>query len=173
MTPPPFRSPPPLFVSPGFHIGVAFRLQTECLSLLGVQGMLEEVQQSLLDEAAAFRDANIVDVATYEELKAVVAEGKWARGPWAGALPYARPWSLSPMPLSQILNPEYISSVTECAFAYVIGFARIRRSSPSCSPCFFQSTHGGTGCIKLVCHGGGPSKCTIVLLSYYKFMIVR
>lgn len=56
--------------------------------------MLEEVQQSLLDEAAAFRDANIVDVATYEELKAVVAEGKWARGPWAGALPCARPYTL-------------------------------------------------------------------------------
>ena len=53
--------------------------------LLHVQILLEEVQQSLLEEAAAFRDANIVDVANYEELKAAVAEGKWARGPWAGA----------------------------------------------------------------------------------------
>lgn len=43
------------------------------------------MQQSLFDEAAAFRDANIVDVASYEELKAAIADGKWARGPWAGA----------------------------------------------------------------------------------------
>jgi prolyl-tRNA synthetase len=48
------------------------------------QALLEEVQQSLLAEAAAFRDANIVDVATYDELKAAIADGKWARGPWAG-----------------------------------------------------------------------------------------
>ena len=50
------------------------------------QALLEEVQQSLLAEAAAFRDANIVDVATYDELKAAVTDGKWARGPWAGPL---------------------------------------------------------------------------------------
>ena len=29
-------------------------------------------------------DANIVDVSSYEELKAAVGDGKWARGPWAG-----------------------------------------------------------------------------------------
>lgn len=52
-----------------------------------MQALLEEVHQSLFDEAAAFRDANIVDVASYEELKAAIAEGKWARGPWAGAHP--------------------------------------------------------------------------------------
>ena len=49
-----------------------------------LQALLEEVQQSLLAAAAEFRDANIVDVATYDELKAAIAAGKWARGPWAG-----------------------------------------------------------------------------------------
>ena len=39
-------------------------------------------------QASAFTEANIVDVGSYEELKAAVAERKWARGPWAGhALP--------------------------------------------------------------------------------------
>lgn len=33
------------------------------------------VQSNLLSEARVFRDANIVDVHSYEELKAVVAEG--------------------------------------------------------------------------------------------------
>ena len=35
-------------------------------------------------QASAFTEANIVDVGSYEELKAAVAERKWARGPWAG-----------------------------------------------------------------------------------------
>ena len=52
-----------------------------------LQGLLEEGQQALLDDATAFRDANIEDVSSYEELKAAVADGKWARGPWAGAVP--------------------------------------------------------------------------------------
>jgi prolyl-tRNA synthetase len=41
-----------------------------------VQGLLSEVQAALLSEAAAFRDANIVDVSSYDELKAAVAEGE-------------------------------------------------------------------------------------------------
>ena len=49
-----------------------------------VQSLLEEVQAGLLAKATAFRDVNIVDVKTYEELKEVVAGGQWARGPWAG-----------------------------------------------------------------------------------------
>lgn len=28
--------------------------------------------------------SNIVDVASYDELKAAVSDGKWARGPWSG-----------------------------------------------------------------------------------------
>jgi hypothetical protein len=35
--------------------------------------------------AARCRDANIVDVSSYDELKAAVAAGKWARGGWAGS----------------------------------------------------------------------------------------
>ena len=38
-------------------------------------------------QAKAFTESNIVDVSSYDELKAAVAERKWARGPWAGALP--------------------------------------------------------------------------------------
>ena len=42
------------------------------------------MQAGLLAEATAFRDENIVDVTSYEELKAAIAAGKWARGGWAG-----------------------------------------------------------------------------------------
>lgn len=38
----------------------------------------------MLQDATAFRDSNIVDVASYEELQAAVRAGKWARGGWAG-----------------------------------------------------------------------------------------
>ena len=34
--------------------------------------------------AMAFQEANIVDVESYEQLQATIADGKWARGPWAG-----------------------------------------------------------------------------------------
>ena len=46
--------------------------------------LLSLVQEGLLAEATAFRDANIVDVTSYEELKQAIEEGQWARGPWAG-----------------------------------------------------------------------------------------
>ncbi len=45
------------------------------------------VQDGLLAEATAFRDANIVDVESYDDLKAAIEAGKWARGRWAGVLP--------------------------------------------------------------------------------------
>lgn len=41
-----------------------------------VQGLLGQVQDSLLGAATAFRDENIVDVTSYDELKAAVAEGE-------------------------------------------------------------------------------------------------
>jgi len=50
-----------------------------------VQGVLEDVQSSLYSAALAFRDANIRDVSSYEELKDAIAEGFWARGAWAGS----------------------------------------------------------------------------------------
>ena len=42
------------------------------------------MQEGLLAEATAFRDANIKNVTSYEELKQAIEEGQWARGPWAG-----------------------------------------------------------------------------------------
>jgi len=50
----------------------------------GAQALLGEVQASLMAQATAFRDGRIVNVTSYEELKAAVAGGLWARGPWAG-----------------------------------------------------------------------------------------
>lgn len=41
-----------------------------------IQQLLDDVQSILLAEATAFRDANIVDVSSYDELKEVVAEGE-------------------------------------------------------------------------------------------------
>ncbi len=50
-----------------------------------VRELLEDIQRSLLEDARAFRDAHIVDVATYAELQAVVEAGEWARAAWAGS----------------------------------------------------------------------------------------
>ena len=41
-----------------------------------VQALLDEVQAGLLADATAFRDENIVDVSSYEELKEAVAAGE-------------------------------------------------------------------------------------------------
>jgi len=46
-----------------------------------VDGLLSEIQDSMLERAAAFRDANIHDPKDYEELKSVVADG-WAFSWW-------------------------------------------------------------------------------------------
>jgi prolyl-tRNA synthetase len=40
-----------------------------------VRELLGQVQESLLASATAFRDENIVDVSSYDELKAAVAAG--------------------------------------------------------------------------------------------------
>ncbi|KAI0501290.1 hypothetical protein KFK09_016234 [Dendrobium nobile] len=50
-----------------------------------VKSTLEDVQASLLQRATLFRDRNIVDVSSYEELKEAISEGKWARGPWSAS----------------------------------------------------------------------------------------
>ncbi|KMS99287.1 hypothetical protein BVRB_2g046160 [Beta vulgaris subsp. vulgaris] len=50
-----------------------------------VKDKLDEIQASLLRMAASFRDSNIVDVSSYEELKAAISDGKWARGPWSAS----------------------------------------------------------------------------------------
>jgi prolyl-tRNA synthetase len=48
-----------------------------------VQDLLTEIQANMLAQATAFRDANIYDVKTYDELKQVVEAGGFARGWWA------------------------------------------------------------------------------------------
>ncbi|WJX34886.1 Proline--tRNA ligase, chloroplastic/mitochondrial [Trifolium repens] len=51
-----------------------------------VKDKLDEIQSSLLERAIAFRDSNIVDVSTYDDLKAAISQGKWARGPWSASV---------------------------------------------------------------------------------------
>lgn len=48
-----------------------------------VAAMLEEIQQALYDRALAFRKANTVDAANYEELKKAVEKG-FAFSWWCG-----------------------------------------------------------------------------------------
>ncbi|XP_010105757.2 proline--tRNA ligase, chloroplastic/mitochondrial [Morus notabilis] len=50
-----------------------------------VKDKLDEIQLSLLGKATSFRDSNIVDVTSYDELKEAISEGKWARGPWSAS----------------------------------------------------------------------------------------
>ncbi|MBZ0283679.1 MAG: proline--tRNA ligase [Anaerolineae bacterium] len=50
-----------------------------------VNELLTEIQANMLKQAADFRDANIHDVQSYDDLKAVVEKGGWGRGWWAGS----------------------------------------------------------------------------------------
>ncbi|KAJ4834222.1 Proline--tRNA ligase, chloroplastic/mitochondrial [Turnera subulata] len=50
-----------------------------------VKDKLDEIQSALLEKAISFRDSNIVDVSSYEELKSAISQGKWARGPWSAS----------------------------------------------------------------------------------------
>ena len=50
-----------------------------------IEGTLADVQGAYLAQARAFRDANIVDVNSYDELVAAIDAGKWARGGWEGS----------------------------------------------------------------------------------------
>ncbi|XP_043720530.1 proline--tRNA ligase, chloroplastic/mitochondrial isoform X2 [Telopea speciosissima] len=50
-----------------------------------VKDKLDEVQSSLLEKAISFRNSNILDVSSYDELKEAISQGKWARGPWSGS----------------------------------------------------------------------------------------
>eukprot|EP00889_Picochlorum_renovo_P004609 jgi/Picre1/31639/NNA_006990.t1 len=65
--------------------GKTFGVSTEPDALVGhVSKVLDEIQESLLSSALQFRDENIVDVSSYDELKSVIESGRWARGYWAG-----------------------------------------------------------------------------------------
>lgn len=61
--------------------GKSFVAQTNLTST--VNGLLSEIQASMLARATAYRDANIHDPKTYDELKEVVADG-WAFSWWCG-----------------------------------------------------------------------------------------
>lgn len=50
-----------------------------------VTDLLADIHASLLRQATEFRDANIHDVKSYDELREVIEEGSWARGWWAGS----------------------------------------------------------------------------------------
>ncbi|WMV11691.1 hypothetical protein MTR67_005076 [Solanum verrucosum] len=64
--------------------GKVFGISMEPSALVAyVKDKLNEVQSSLLERATTFRDSNIVDVSSYDELKEAIAQGKWARGPWS------------------------------------------------------------------------------------------
>jgi prolyl-tRNA synthetase len=65
--------------------GKEFGVPVEAASLVAkVNGVLDEVQAALFREAKAFRDENIVDVASYDELKAAVGGGGWGGGGGGG-----------------------------------------------------------------------------------------
>ncbi|KZV27562.1 proline--tRNA ligase-like [Dorcoceras hygrometricum] len=66
--------------------GKEFGISMESSTLVAyIKGKLDEVQSSLLEGARSFRDSNIVDVVSYNELKEAIAQGKWARGPWSAS----------------------------------------------------------------------------------------
>lgn len=46
---------------------------------------LADIQQTLLDKATAFRDANIIDVTDWDQFRAVIGQSQWARVWWAGS----------------------------------------------------------------------------------------
>jgi prolyl-tRNA synthetase len=50
-----------------------------------VQKLLEEIQANMLQQATDFRDANIHDIISYDDFKAIIEEGGWVRGYWAGS----------------------------------------------------------------------------------------
>ncbi len=50
-----------------------------------VKLLLDEIQANMLAQATAFRDANIFDVSSYDELISVVEAGGFARGWWNGS----------------------------------------------------------------------------------------
>lgn len=63
--------------------GKQFGIPTAETGTTAVQ-WLADIQSSLLARATEFRDANIVEVSSYDELKDAIAANKWARGWWAG-----------------------------------------------------------------------------------------
>ncbi len=47
--------------------------------------LLDDVQRNLLQDATSFRDENICDASSYDELRQVIESGAWARAWWCGS----------------------------------------------------------------------------------------
>lgn len=66
--------------------GKTFGVSWEADSLVAhVRGLFDDIQAQMLVDAKAFREENIEDVTSMEELKAAVGAGKWARCAWDGS----------------------------------------------------------------------------------------
>eukprot|EP00268_Persea_americana_P054719 TRINITY_DN6295_c1_g1_i1.p1 TRINITY_DN6295_c1_g1~~TRINITY_DN6295_c1_g1_i1.p1 ORF type:complete len:210 (-),score=50.81 TRINITY_DN6295_c1_g1_i1:553-1182(-) len=66
--------------------GKTFGVSTEPSILESqVREHLDDIQTALLQKATLFRDSNILDVTSYDELKTAISQGKWARGPWSAS----------------------------------------------------------------------------------------
>jgi len=50
-----------------------------------VRDLLNDIQANMLRQATEFRDANIFDIKSMDELRGVIEQGGFARGPWAGS----------------------------------------------------------------------------------------
>ena len=50
-----------------------------------VAALLDVIQANLLKDARTFRDENMDDVSSYDELKQVIEAGRWARAWWRGS----------------------------------------------------------------------------------------
>ncbi|KAB2632542.1 proline--tRNA ligase-like [Pyrus ussuriensis x Pyrus communis] len=80
----------PLRIEIGPHVpgkqGKVFGISMEPSVLKAyVKDKLDEIQSSLVEKAKSFRDSNIVDVSSYDELKVAISQGIWARGPWSAS----------------------------------------------------------------------------------------
>jgi len=65
--------------------GKEFGVSIETAALQSkIQTVLDDIQDAMLAKATEFRDANIVDVKTMDELKATIENGQWARCGWEG-----------------------------------------------------------------------------------------
>lgn len=50
-----------------------------------VKALLDAIQMNLLEDARRFRNDNMEDAASYDELKQIIEAGKWARAWWRGS----------------------------------------------------------------------------------------
>ncbi|KAB2622489.1 proline--tRNA ligase-like [Pyrus ussuriensis x Pyrus communis] len=92
-----------------------------------IKDKLDEIQSSLLEKAKSFRDCNIVDVSSYDELKVAISQGKWARGPWSASdedelkvkeetgatircFPFEQPQDIKTCLMTGVLAPHFLFS---------------------------------------------------------------